>query len=93
MRNSINRKAFDLKKATKITMFEKICLWFIKPKIQSPAFLEGYFSVSLQEHKQVIRDLMETYIIDLNQDGSPKKSITEIMNLIDRAVKLVSNDR
>jgi len=26
--------AFDLKKATKITMFEKICLWFIKPKTQ-----------------------------------------------------------
>jgi hypothetical protein len=26
--------AFDLKKATKITMFEKICLLFLKPKIQ-----------------------------------------------------------
>ena len=25
---------FDLKKATKMTIFEKICLWFIKPKIQ-----------------------------------------------------------
>ena len=50
-------------------------------------------SGSLQEHKQVIKDLMKTYIIDLDENGSPKKSITEIMKLIDRAVKLVSNDR
>jgi len=50
-------------------------------------------SGSLQEYKQVIKDLMETYIIDLDEDGSPKKSITEIMKLIDRAVKLVGNDR
>jgi len=48
---------------------------------------------TLQEHKQVIRDLMETYIINLDENGSPKASITDIMKLIDRAVKLVGNDR
>jgi len=65
----------------------------VPDKAQSPAFLVGAVSGSLQEHKQVIKDLMETYIIDLDEDGSPKKSITEIMKLIDRAIKLVSNDR
>lgn len=53
----------------------------------------GAVSGSLQEHKQVIRDLMETYIINLDENGSPKASITDIMKLIDRAVKLVGNDR
>ena len=48
---------------------------------------------SLQEHKEVIRELMNTYIINLNEDGEPKASITEIMRLIDRAVALVGNDR
>lgn len=60
---------------------------------QNPAFLVGAISGSLQEHKQVIRDLMETYIINLDENGSPKASITDIMKLIDRAVKLVGNDR
>ena len=50
-------------------------------------------SGSLQEHKQVIKDLMETYIINLDENGSPKASITDIMKLIDRAVKLIGNDR
>ncbi len=38
-------------------------------------------SGSLQEHKEVIRELMNTYIINLNEDGEPKASITDIMNL------------
>ncbi len=51
-------------------------------------------SGSLREHKQVITDLLITYIYDLDENGSPKKSITEIMQLIDRATKLVvGNDR
>ena len=49
-------------------------------------------SGSLQEHKEVIRELMNTYIINLNEDGEPKASITDIMKLIDRAVALVGND-
>jgi len=65
----------------------------VSDETQSPAFLVGDVSGSLQEHKQVIKDLIETYITDLDEDGSPKKSITEIMKLIDRAVKLVRNDR
>lgn len=48
-------------------------------------------SGSLQEHKEVIKELMETYIINVNEDGEPKASITDIMKLIDRAVKLVGN--
>jgi len=47
---------------------------------------------TLQEHKQVIKDLIETYIFDLDQNGVPKKSITEIVKLIDRAVKLIGDD-
>ena len=53
----------------------------------------GAVSGSLQEHKQVIRDLIETYIINIDENGSPKASITDTMKLIDRAVKLVGNDR
>lgn len=54
---------------------------------------QHFVSGSLQEHKQVIRDLMETYIINLDENGSPKASIADIMKLIDRAVELVGNDR
>lgn len=41
------------------------------------------------EHKQVIKDLFRTYVVNLDENGDPKASITEIMELIDRAVKLV----
>lgn len=51
----------------------------------------GFVSGSLQEHKQVIKDLMETYIINLDENGTPKASITDIMKLIDRAEKLIGN--
>ena len=49
------------------------------------------FSVSgsLQEHKQVIKDLLQTYILDLDDDGNLKADITELMALSDRAVKLI----
>jgi len=60
---------------------------------ENPALNKTDVSGSLQEYKQVIRDLMETYIINLDENGSPKASITDIMKLIDRAVKLVGNDR
>ena len=53
----------------------------------------GAVSGSLQEHKQVIKDLVETYIINLDENGSPKASITDIMKLIDKAVALIGNDR
>lgn len=49
-------------------------------------------SGSLQEHKEVIRELMNTYIINLNEDGEPKASITDIMKLIGRAVALEGMD-
>lgn len=47
----------------------------------------------LLEHKEVIRELLNTYIIDLNEDGTPKAAIADMMTLIDRAVALVNNDR
>ena len=46
-------------------------------------------SNSLQEHKQVIKDLIETYIINLDDDGNLKATLTEVMELSDRAVKLI----
>jgi hypothetical protein len=46
-------------------------------------------SNSLQEHKQVIKELIETYIINLDDDGELKATITELMELSDRAVKLI----
>ena len=46
-------------------------------------------SNSLQEHKQVIKDLIETYIINLDDDGNLKATLTELMELSDRAVKLI----
>jgi hypothetical protein len=60
---------------------------------QNQPLQQPLVSGSLKEHKQVIRDLMETYIINLDENGSPKASITDIMKLIDRAVMLVGNDR
>jgi hypothetical protein len=62
-------------------------------RMRNEALLQPSVSGSLQEHKQVIRDLMETYIINLDENGSPKASITDIMKLIDRAVNLVGNNR
>ena len=59
----------------------------------NPALNKGDVSGSLQEHKEVIMELMNTYIINLNEDGEPKASIIDIMKLIDRAVALVGNDR
>ena len=53
---------------------------------QSVKELEGD---SLQEHKEVIRELMNTYIIELNEDFEPKASITDIIKLIDRAKSLI----
>jgi len=43
----------------------------------------------LHEHKQVIKDLIETYIINLDDDGNLKATLTEVMELSDRAVKLI----
>lgn len=56
-------------------------------------FCQPNVSGSLQDLKQIIRDLIETYIINLDDNGNPKASITDIMKLTDRAVKLVGNDR
>lgn len=50
-------------------------------------------SGSLQEHKDVIRELINTYIINLNEDGEPKASVTDIVKLIDRAVGLIGTNR
>jgi hypothetical protein len=50
-------------------------------------------SGSLLEHKQVIRDLLDMYIVKVNKNGITKATITEALELTDRAVKLISDDR
>jgi hypothetical protein len=47
-------------------------------------------SGSLQEHKQVIRDLLDMYIINVHKNGITTATITEALELTDRAVKLIS---
>lgn len=46
-------------------------------------------SVSLQEHKQVIKDLLDTYIINRDDEGNLKASMKELLELSDRAVNLI----
>jgi hypothetical protein len=44
---------------------------------------------NVQEHKEVIKQLLVTYITDLDDNGSPKASINDILQLIDKAKKLI----
>ena len=44
---------------------------------------------NVQEHKEVIKQLLETYVINLDDNGSPKASINDILQLIDKAKKLI----
>lgn len=45
--------------------------------------------IKLKEHKEVIKQLLETYVINLDDNGDPKASITDILKLIDKASKLI----
>ena len=44
---------------------------------------------NVQEHKEAIKQLLVTYITDLDDNGSPKASINDILQLIDKAKKLI----
>ena len=44
----------------------------------------------IEDSKEVIKELLNTYIINLNDNGQPKASITDIMKLIDRATNLIT---
>jgi hypothetical protein len=46
---------------------------------------------SLFYHKIIIKQLLETYIIDIDENGTPNKSIAEIMLLIDNAKQLIKS--
>jgi len=45
--------------------------------------------IKLKEHKEVIMQLLETYVMNLDENGNPKASINDILKLIDKASKLV----
>ena len=45
--------------------------------------------IKLKEHKEVIMQLLETYVFNLDNNGNPKASINDILKLIDKASKLV----
>lgn len=45
----------------------------------------------LEQHKEIIRALLRMYVVDVGQDGMPKASITEILNLHEEAKKLCDN--
>ena len=45
--------------------------------------------IKLKEYKEVIKQLLETYVINLDDNGSPKASINDILKLMDRASKLI----
>lgn len=59
------------------------------PKTEQDKLMVAMMAEYVFEHKQVIKDLLRTYILDLDENGDPIASITDIMELIDRAVKLV----
>lgn len=42
----------------------------------------------IKECKEVISELLHTYVINLNDNGHPNASITDILKLMDRATKL-----
>lgn len=44
---------------------------------------------NVQEHKAVIKQLLQTYVTNLDDSGNPKASINEILQLIDKASKLI----
>ncbi len=44
----------------------------------------------INECTEVIKELLHTYIINLNDNGQPKASIKDIMKLIDRATNLIT---
>lgn len=44
---------------------------------------------NVQEHKAVIKQLLQTYVTNLDDSGNPKASINEILQLIDKAKKLI----
>lgn len=52
-------------------------------------YAKAYYEREMQEHKEVIKQLLVTYITDLNDNGSPKASINDILQLIDKAKKLI----
>lgn len=58
---------------------------------KSKTSYSGTMDSMLEEHKQIIKDLIETYVVNLDENGSPKSSITNTMELIDRAVKLIKD--
>jgi len=45
--------------------------------------------IKLKEHKEVIMQLLETYVMNIDENGNPKASINDILKLIDKASKLV----
>jgi len=45
--------------------------------------------IKLKEHKAIIMQLLETYVMNLDNNGNPKASINDILKLIDKASKLV----
>ena len=59
------------------------------PQTDSDKLMVAMMDEYAAEHKQVIKDLFRTYVVNLDEDGDPKASINEIMELIDRAAKLV----
>jgi hypothetical protein len=46
--------------------------------------------IDVNEYKAVILQLLNTFVIDLDAEGVPKPTITEIMKLIDRATLLIT---
>jgi len=83
--NSIDTKLYSRIRASK---GDAECRRYLKEHLQKQGDIP-VVSNSLQEHKQVIKDLVEAYIINIDDDGELKASITELMELSDRAVKLI----
>lgn len=46
----------------------------------------------LQEYRQIIKDFMTTYVVDVDQDGCPNASMMDMMSLIDRAKVAINED-
>lgn len=59
------------------------------PQTDSEKLCVAMMAEYATEHKRVIKDFFRTYVVNLDENGDPKASITEIMELLERAAKLV----
>lgn len=47
-------------------------------------------SEKIKKHKEVIREFLRIFIVEINSDGNPTAPFSEIMLLVDKAKSLIT---